>query len=128
MRSRPSSWWTWRSSSCCSADCSFSPAGDTGCGSGGRRQPGREGFDALVSAAFDEVDLDVRVADEESDIPAKRRLHAEGYRETRVLRLQTTVAIGLFPEPFLAVATRAASELLDPTAYLAAVLGPETTP
>ena len=39
-----------------------------------------------------------------------------------------TVAIGLFPEPFLAVATRAASELLDPTAYLAAVLGPETTP
>lgn len=41
-------------------------------------QRGREGFDALVSAAFDEVDLDVRVADEESDLPAKRRLHAEG--------------------------------------------------
>ncbi|WP_281824294.1 Na+/H+ antiporter subunit D [Jannaschia rubra] len=34
-----------------------------------------------------------------------------------------TVAIGLFPEPFLRIATRAAEELLDPTAYLTAVLG-----
>jgi multicomponent Na+:H+ antiporter subunit D len=34
-----------------------------------------------------------------------------------------TVLIGLFPEPFVEVATRAAGELLDPSAYLAAVLG-----
>ncbi|MEM7488029.1 MAG: Na+/H+ antiporter subunit D, partial [Pseudomonadota bacterium] len=34
-----------------------------------------------------------------------------------------TVVIGLFPEPFVAVATRAAEELLDPSAYLTAVLG-----
>ena len=34
-----------------------------------------------------------------------------------------TVLIGLFPEPFVATATRAAAELLDPTAYVAAVLG-----
>ncbi|WGH77586.1 Na+/H+ antiporter subunit D [Jannaschia ovalis] len=34
-----------------------------------------------------------------------------------------TVVIGLFPEPFVQVATRAADELLDPTAYIAAVLG-----
>ncbi len=34
-----------------------------------------------------------------------------------------TVVIGLFPEPFLQVATRAADELLDPQAYLTAVLG-----
>nr|WP_281494207.1 Na+/H+ antiporter subunit D [Jannaschia sp. S6380] len=34
-----------------------------------------------------------------------------------------TVLIGLFPEPFVAVATRAAEELLDPSAYLTAVLG-----
>ena len=34
-----------------------------------------------------------------------------------------TVVIGLFPEPFVALATTAAEELLDPTAYLIAVLG-----
>ncbi|WP_308915375.1 Na+/H+ antiporter subunit D [Jannaschia sp. LMIT008] len=34
-----------------------------------------------------------------------------------------TVVIGLFPEPFVAVAERAANELLDPTAYVTAVLG-----
>ena len=34
-----------------------------------------------------------------------------------------TVVIGLFPEPFLRLATNAAAELLDPTAYLTAVLG-----
>ncbi len=34
-----------------------------------------------------------------------------------------TIVIGLFPEPFVQVAARAAAELLDPTAYLAAVLG-----
>ncbi|MGB3555682.1 MAG: Na+/H+ antiporter subunit D [Jannaschia sp.] len=34
-----------------------------------------------------------------------------------------TVLIGLFPEPFVQVATRAAAELLDPSAYVAAVLG-----
>jgi multicomponent Na+:H+ antiporter subunit D len=39
-----------------------------------------------------------------------------------------TVVIGLFPEPFLVIATRAADELLDPSAYLAAVLGAEVPP
>jgi multicomponent Na+:H+ antiporter subunit D len=34
-----------------------------------------------------------------------------------------TVLIGLFPEPFVLVAERAAAELLDPAAYIAAVLG-----
>jgi multicomponent Na+:H+ antiporter subunit D len=34
-----------------------------------------------------------------------------------------TVAIGLFPEPFVGLAERAAAELLDPTPYLTAVLG-----
>lgn len=34
-----------------------------------------------------------------------------------------TVAIGLWPEPFLALAGRAAAELLDPAGYVAAVLG-----
>ncbi|UWQ19036.1 Na+/H+ antiporter subunit D [Jannaschia sp. M317] len=34
-----------------------------------------------------------------------------------------TVVIGLFPEPFVQVAERAAAELLDPTAYVTAVLG-----
>ena len=34
-----------------------------------------------------------------------------------------TVGIGLFPEPFVQVAARAAGELLDPQAYLEAVLG-----
>ncbi|CTQ49728.1 Na+/H+ antiporter subunit D [Jannaschia donghaensis] len=34
-----------------------------------------------------------------------------------------TVIIGLFPEPFVGIATRAAEDLLDPTAYLTAVLG-----
>ncbi|MGB3407323.1 MAG: Na+/H+ antiporter subunit D [Jannaschia sp.] len=34
-----------------------------------------------------------------------------------------TVLIGLFPEPFVLIAERAAAELLDPTAYVAAVLG-----
>ncbi|MDJ0950893.1 MAG: Na+/H+ antiporter subunit D [Alphaproteobacteria bacterium] len=34
-----------------------------------------------------------------------------------------TVAIGLFPEPFVAFAERAAGQLLDPTAYVRAVLG-----
>ncbi len=34
-----------------------------------------------------------------------------------------TVIIGLWTEPFLAVATRAAEQLLDPQAYVAAVLG-----
>lgn len=34
-----------------------------------------------------------------------------------------TVVIGLFPEPFVQLATRAAADLLDPTAYLTAVLG-----
>ena len=34
-----------------------------------------------------------------------------------------TVVIGLFPEPFVQVAIRAAEELLDPTAYITAVLG-----
>jgi multicomponent Na+:H+ antiporter subunit D len=34
-----------------------------------------------------------------------------------------TVAIGLFPEPFVQVAERAAAELLDPSDYIAAVLG-----
>ncbi len=37
-----------------------------------------------------------------------------------------TVVIGLWTEPFLAFAGRAAEDLLDPTAYLAAVMG-ETT-
>ncbi|TFL17299.1 Na+/H+ antiporter subunit D [Jannaschia formosa] len=36
-----------------------------------------------------------------------------------------TVLIGLFPEPFVLVAERAAGELLDPSAYIAAVLGEE---
>ncbi|SFI97497.1 Na+/H+ antiporter subunit D [Jannaschia pohangensis] len=36
-----------------------------------------------------------------------------------------TVLIGLFPETFVQLATTAAEELLDPTAYLAAVLGEE---
>ena len=34
-----------------------------------------------------------------------------------------TIIIGLAPEPFVQVATRAAEELLNPTAYLTAVLG-----
>ncbi|MEM7644659.1 MAG: Na+/H+ antiporter subunit D, partial [Pseudomonadota bacterium] len=34
-----------------------------------------------------------------------------------------TIIIGLFPQQFIEVATRAAEELLDPTAYLTAVLG-----
>ena len=34
-----------------------------------------------------------------------------------------TMVIGLIPEPFLALAQRAATELLDPTPYLVAVLG-----
>ena len=34
-----------------------------------------------------------------------------------------TVVIGFFPEPFVQVATRAAAELLEPAAYLTAVLG-----
>ncbi|MEM8849316.1 MAG: Na+/H+ antiporter subunit D [Pseudomonadota bacterium] len=34
-----------------------------------------------------------------------------------------TIIIGLFPEEFIAVAARAAEELLDPSAYLTAVLG-----
>lgn len=34
-----------------------------------------------------------------------------------------TVVIGLMPEPFVAFATRAAEDLLDPTAYIDAVLG-----
>jgi multicomponent Na+:H+ antiporter subunit D len=34
-----------------------------------------------------------------------------------------TVGIGLFPEPFVQLAERAAAELLDPSAYVAAVLG-----
>jgi multicomponent Na+:H+ antiporter subunit D len=34
-----------------------------------------------------------------------------------------TVAIGLFPEPFVTFAERAAEQLLDPRAYIAAVLG-----
>ena len=34
-----------------------------------------------------------------------------------------TVVIGLFPAPFVMVAERAAAELLDPSAYVAAVLG-----
>ncbi|MEM9794849.1 MAG: Na+/H+ antiporter subunit D [Pseudomonadota bacterium] len=38
-----------------------------------------------------------------------------------------TVIIGLFPEPFVRVAERAAAELLDPSAYLTAVLGSEAT-
>ena len=39
-----------------------------------------------------------------------------------------TVAIGLLPQPLLAVADRAAAELLDPAAY-STVLGiPEVTP
>ncbi|MEL7183021.1 MAG: Na+/H+ antiporter subunit D, partial [Pseudomonadota bacterium] len=41
-----------------------------------------------------------------------------------------TVFIGLFPEPFVQVATTTAEELLDPTAYLTAVIGelPDTLP
>jgi multicomponent Na+:H+ antiporter subunit D len=35
-----------------------------------------------------------------------------------------TVVIGLFAQPFLAVAERSAAELLDPASYIAAVLGP----
>ncbi|WP_179378556.1 Na+/H+ antiporter subunit D [Jannaschia marina] len=38
-----------------------------------------------------------------------------------------TVVIGLFPEPFVQVATRAAEELLDPSAYVTAVLGAPVT-
>ena len=34
-----------------------------------------------------------------------------------------TLVIGLYPEPFVQVATRAAAELLDPAPYVAAVLG-----
>ena len=34
-----------------------------------------------------------------------------------------TVAIGLFPEPFVAFAKRAAGQLLEPSDYLRAVLG-----
>ncbi len=34
-----------------------------------------------------------------------------------------TIIVGLFPEPFVQVATLAANELLDPTPYLTAVLG-----
>ena len=34
-----------------------------------------------------------------------------------------TVVMGLWPQPFLAVAERAAGELLDPSAYVDAVLG-----
>ncbi|MDB2406921.1 Na+/H+ antiporter subunit D [Jannaschia sp.] len=36
-----------------------------------------------------------------------------------------TILIGLFPEPFVQVAERAAAELLDPSAYISAVLGDE---
>jgi len=36
-----------------------------------------------------------------------------------------TVVIGLYAAPFLELAERAAAELLDPTAYVAAVLGPD---
>src|SRR6056297_2108193 len=36
-----------------------------------------------------------------------------------------TLAIGLYAAPFLELAERAAAELLDPSAYVAAVLGPE---
>jgi multicomponent Na+:H+ antiporter subunit D len=35
-----------------------------------------------------------------------------------------TVVIGLFAQPFLAVAERSAAELLDPASYITAVLGP----
>jgi multicomponent Na+:H+ antiporter subunit D len=35
-----------------------------------------------------------------------------------------TCAIGLFPQPFVAFAERSAAQLLDPTAYIEAVLGP----
>jgi len=34
-----------------------------------------------------------------------------------------TCIIGLFPEPFVQFAERAAGQLLDPTAYITAVLG-----
>jgi multicomponent Na+:H+ antiporter subunit D len=39
-----------------------------------------------------------------------------------------TVIIGLFPEPFLGLATRSAGELLDPSGYVAAVLGAQAAP
>jgi multicomponent Na+:H+ antiporter subunit D len=34
-----------------------------------------------------------------------------------------TVVIGLFPEPFVAFAERSAAQLLDPSDYIATVLG-----
>jgi multicomponent Na+:H+ antiporter subunit D len=39
-----------------------------------------------------------------------------------------TCIIGLFPQPFVDFATRSAEQLLDPTAYVTAVLGPDAMP
>ncbi|MBM2577321.1 Na+/H+ antiporter subunit D [Jannaschia sp. Os4] len=39
-----------------------------------------------------------------------------------------TVIIGLVPQPFLTLAERVAVELLDPTSYVSAVLGPDALP
>jgi multicomponent Na+:H+ antiporter subunit D len=39
-----------------------------------------------------------------------------------------TLALGLYADPLAALAERAAAELLDPSAYTAAVLSPEGLP
>jgi len=39
-----------------------------------------------------------------------------------------TCVIGLFPDPFVQFAGRSAAQLLDPSAYVAAVLGPDAMP
>ena len=59
-------------------------------------------------------------------VPTLREM-PPGERAARLLPIAglaaITIAIGLWPQPFLAVAERAAVELLDPTPYLQAVLG-----
>ena len=59
-------------------------------------------------------------------VPTLREM-APGERAARLLPIAglalLTVVIGLVPQPFVALAERAADELLDPTPYLDAVLG-----
>ncbi len=54
--------------------------------------------------------------------PSTQRVRLLTYTPVAVLAL-ITVVLGVWPEPFLAVADRAAVELLDPTSYIEAVLG-----
>ena len=55
------------------------------------------------------------------DIPAGERA---AYLAPIAALATLTLAIGLFPQPFVAFSERAAAQLLDPAPYVAAVLGP----